>query len=83
MQKDALAEVKRLMQSSDLLLHFDGSKPLVLARDASPYMQWVLFWLTGWRIGLRCQSPFASRTLAPAEKKHSQLDKEPSLSSTE
>ena len=36
-QKEVLAEVKRLLQSPNQLVHFDGSKPLVLVCDASPY----------------------------------------------
>ena len=36
-QKEAQAEVKRLLPSPNLLIHFDGSKPQVLSCDMSPY----------------------------------------------
>ena len=74
-QKEVLAEVKRLLQSPNLLVHFDGSKPLVLACDVSPYgVDAVLSHLK--EDGSERPIAFASRTLALAEKKYSQLDKE-------
>ena len=35
-EETALAEIKKALQSSNLLVHFDSNKPLVLACDASP-----------------------------------------------
>lgn len=36
-QQQAFSEVKKFLQSPNLLVHFDGDKPIVLACDASPY----------------------------------------------
>jgi len=58
-----------------VLAHYDPSKPLILACDASPYgIGAVLLHL--------CEDSseqpvaYTSRSLGPAEKKYSQLDKE-------
>ena len=71
-QKEALAEVKRLLQSPNLLVHFDGSKPLVLACDASPCGVGAVL-SHQQEDGSERPIAFASRTLAPAEKKYSQF----------
>ena len=74
-QKAAFKGVKELLHSSDMLVHFDPEEQLILACDASPYG-------LGAALSHRMQDgserpiAFASRTLAPAEKKYSQLDKE-------
>ncbi len=74
-QKKAFQEVKTLLQSQSLLVHFDGNKPLLLACDASPYgVGAVLSHLEP--DGSERPIAFASRTLAAAEQKYSQLDKE-------
>ena len=36
-QRDAFSEMKRLLQSDSLLVHFDENKPLILISDALPY----------------------------------------------
>ena len=69
-----VAEVKRLLQSPNLLVHFDGSKPLVLACDASPCGVGAVL-SHRQEDGSERPIAFALRTLAPAEKKYSQLDK--------
>ena len=74
-QQNAFEQVKKLLKSSRVLVHFNDDLPLVLACDASPY---------GLRAVLSHRMPngderpvgFASRTLTVAEKKYSQLDKE-------
>ena len=73
-QQEALAQVKSLLESPNLLVHFDGSKPLILACDASPYGVGAV--LSHVIDGSERPVAFASRSLAPAEKQYSQLDKE-------
>ena len=74
-QQRAFEEVKVLLTSDRLLVHYNPDKELVLACDASPY---------GIRAVLSHRDPdgrerliaFASRTLAPVECNYSQLEKE-------
>ena len=74
-QQQAFDEVKKLLQSPNLLVHFDGDKPIVLACDASPYGVGAVL---SHRMEDGTDRPiaFASRTLAPVEKRYSHLDKE-------
>ena len=71
----ALDNVRVVLQSSNLLTHYDPNQPLVLACDASPV---GLGAVLSHRFSDGTEKPisYASRTLATAEKKHSQLDKE-------
>ena len=74
-QQSAFTEVKNLLIAPNLLAHYDDTKPLVLACDASPYgVGAVLSHLTD----DHTERPiaYASRSLHPAERKYSQLDKE-------
>ena len=74
-QQKAFEEVKTLLTSDRILVHYDPDKELVLACDASPYGVGAVL---SHRNADGCDRPiaFASRTLAPAERKYSQLEKE-------
>ncbi|XP_039511288.1 uncharacterized protein K02A2.6-like [Pimephales promelas] len=74
-QEQAFEESKRLMLSSDVLVHYDSQKDLILACDASPYGVGVVL---SHRMPNGQERPisFMSRTLTSAELNYSQLDKE-------
>ena len=74
-QQQALQEVKKLLTSECLLVHFDPDKELILACDASPYGVGAILSHRG-ADGKEQQIAFASRSLAAAERKYSQLEKE-------
>jgi len=67
--------VKQLLSSPNLLVHFDDSKPIVVASDASPFgIGAVLLHIL--EDGTEHPVAYASHSLSPAERKYSQLDKE-------
>ena len=73
--ESAFQKIKDKLKSDAVLMHFDPSKPLILACDASPYGVGAVL---SHRLANDVERPitFASRTLAPAEVKYAQLDKE-------
>jgi len=76
-QEQAFQEVKQLLSSPNLLVHFDDSKPIVVACDASPFgIGAVLSHILQDGTEHPAAVAYASRSLSPAERKYSQLDKE-------
>ena len=73
-QVEAFNRAKDMLNSSDLLVHYDPSKELVLSCDAPPYrLGAVLSHIVDEK-----ERPisYASRTLSLAERNYAQLDKE-------
>ena len=74
-QQAAFQAAKDALQSDSLLVHYDTRKPLLLACDASDYgIGAVLSHVVG--DGQEQPIAYISRTLTPAEKHYSQLEKE-------
>ena len=74
-QEEAFVQAKEALLSDSLLVHFDPNKPLVLACDASQYGIGAVL-SHAMEDGSERPIAYTSRTLNPAEKRYSQLDKE-------
>ena len=74
-QEASFQQSKQLMQSAEVLVHYDPEKDIVLSCDASPYGVGAVL---SHRMPNGAERPigFVSRTLTSAEKNYSQLDKE-------
>ncbi|GAA6092347.1 uncharacterized protein K02A2.6, partial [Tachysurus ichikawai] len=74
-QLEQSAFEKDLLTDESVLVHYDPSLPLTLACDSSAYGIGVVLQHT-MPTGEESPVAYASRTLAPAEKKYSQIEKE-------
>jgi hypothetical protein len=73
--QDALDKVKEIISSSEVLVHYSTTKPLVLATDASAHgIGAVLSHIT--ESGEERPIAFASRTLTSSERNYAQIDRE-------
>ena len=74
-QDEAFSAAKEALQDDLLLVHYDESKPLILACDASQYGLGAVLSHT-MKDGTERPVAYASRTLKAAENGYSQLEKE-------
>ena len=72
-EEKAFREPKEILTSSKLLVLFDASLPLTLACDASVYGVGAVL---AHRMPDGTERPIAYRTLSPADKNYSQIEKE-------
>lgn len=71
----AYAAAKQLLQADGVLTHYDESKPLAIACDASPYGLGALLFHVEPN-GREAPICFASRTMSSTERNYAQIDKE-------
>ena len=74
-QRKAFQQVKNLLKSSQVLMHFDDQLPLIVECDASPFGLGAVL-LHHMPDGSERPIGFSSRTLTRAERNYSHLDKE-------
>jgi len=74
-QQDSFEKVKRMITTKKVLVHYSPELPMILQCDASPYGLGAVLSHT-MPDGSERPIGFTSRTLNPAEKNYSQLDKE-------
>lgn len=74
-EQDSFNKCKELLTSDKVLVHYDPNLPLTLACDASAYGIGAVIQHTTPN-GEEHPVAYASRTLSPAEKKYSQIEKE-------
>nr|XP_055073117.1 uncharacterized protein K02A2.6-like [Misgurnus anguillicaudatus] len=74
-EQSAFEKCKDLLTDESVLVHYDPSLPLTLACDSSAYGIGAVLQHT-MPTGEERPVAYASRTLAPAEKKYSQIEKE-------
>ncbi|CAC5394574.1 unnamed protein product [Mytilus coruscus] len=74
-QQEAFELSKTLLKSSKVLVHYDPNKDIILSCDASPYGIGAVL---SHKMEDGCDRPvgYVSRTLAPAERNYSVLEKE-------
>ncbi|XP_043236344.1 uncharacterized protein K02A2.6-like [Amphibalanus amphitrite] len=75
-QKVSFQETKDLLAVAPVLVHYQQDKPLVLTADASPYGVAAVLSHPDPQTGADQPIAFASRSLTPAERNYSQLDRE-------
>uniref|UniRef100_A0A183BQV4 RNA-directed DNA polymerase n=1 Tax=Globodera pallida TaxID=36090 RepID=A0A183BQV4_GLOPA len=75
-QQEAFSQIKRMLVSNELLVHYDPEKPLFLATDASDYGVGAVLFHKDAESGKMGVIGYASRTLNPAERKYAQIEKE-------
>ncbi|KAL2086779.1 hypothetical protein ACEWY4_017838 [Coilia grayii] len=71
----AYMKAKQLLQTDDVLVHYNEAKPLVLVCDASPYGLGALLSHVQ-PDGREAPVCFASRTMTSTERNYAQIDKE-------
>ena len=74
-QEKAFQAGKDLLQSSQVLAHFDETAPIILSCDASPYGIGCVLSLVDRQLGERPVA-FYSRSLTETQKRYSQTDRE-------